>query len=67
MDQKLDFTDQISIILFAVAMFMFDTLSLSSENCAVASFYIAFKGIIFEYIVYYRMNFVGVFFVFSKN
>ena len=48
MDQKLDFTDQISIILFAVAMFMFDTLSLSSENYAVASFVYRFQKYYFR-------------------
>ena len=43
MDQKENFTDQISIILFTVALFMFDTLSLSSESCAVASFIYRFQ------------------------
>ena len=43
MDQKENFTDQISIILFTVALFMFDTLSLSSEGCAIASFVYRFR------------------------
>ena len=43
MDQNKDFTDQTSIILFTVALFMFDTLSLSSESCAVASFIYRFQ------------------------